>query len=138
MVCLGHLTPIQAGLLTHFLENYRVAIRVFYAEELKPVWCHFRTLSLQTSVREFLICKIYIGATDVKHSILGPLLWRLHRALIRVILSVQHDLGSPKPQPHPMRKPALRRLDLRRGGDTKYTPPPTPRGRGPPPALYIM
>src|SRR5580658_5251363 len=102
-------TPIEPGLLTRFLENDHVAIRVFYAEELKPVWCHFRTLRLQTSVREFLMCKLYIGATDVKHSILGPLLWRLHRALIRVILSVQHDLGSPKPQPHPMRKPAFRR-----------------------------
>ena len=75
MLCLGHSTPIEPGLLTHFLENDRVPVRVFYAEELKPVWCHFRTLSLQTSVREFQICKLYIGATDVKHGILGPLRW---------------------------------------------------------------
>jgi hypothetical protein len=83
--------------LTHFLKNDRVTVRVFYAEELEPVWCHFRTLSLQASVGEFLVCKLYIGATDVKHSILGPLLWRLYRALIGIILGVQHDLGSPKP-----------------------------------------
>jgi hypothetical protein len=97
MVCLRYSTPIEPGLLRHFLENDRIAVRVFYAEELEPVWCHFRTLSLQTSVCEFLLCKLYIGATDVKHSILGPLLWRLYRALIRVIFSVQHNLGSPKP-----------------------------------------
>ena len=27
----------------HFLKNDRVTVRVFYSEELEPVWCHFRT-----------------------------------------------------------------------------------------------
>jgi hypothetical protein len=32
MVCLGHPTSIEPGLLTHFLENDCIAVRVFYAE----------------------------------------------------------------------------------------------------------
>jgi len=66
----GGTTPnVKDRTLTHFLENDRVAVGVFYAEELEPVWCHFRTLSIQTPLCELLIGKLYIGATDVKHSI---------------------------------------------------------------------
>src|SRR5580700_896688 len=103
--CAKHSSFSRPGQLTHFLEHDCVAVRVFCAEEFEPIWRHFRTLSLQTSACEFLIRKLYIRATDVKHSIFGFLPWRLARSLIRVILGVEHDIGSPKPQPHPMRKP---------------------------------
>jgi hypothetical protein len=60
VVRLGHATSIDSGLLAHFLENDRVAVRVFNTEELEPVGCHFRTLSLQAPRCEFLICKLYV------------------------------------------------------------------------------
>ena len=89
-------TPIEPALLTHFLENDRVAVRVFYAEELEPVWCQFRTLSLQTSgwvpgmqaLRRSNRCKTQHPWASSQEAA---------SALIRVILSVQHDLGFPKP-----------------------------------------
>jgi len=58
----GGTTPnVQDRALTHFLENDRVAVRVFYAEELTrmvpPSDAQHSNLA-----RELLIGKLYIGA----------------------------------------------------------------------------
>ena len=97
------------------LKDNGIPVGVFGAKEPESICRHFGRLNLEPPSCQPLVCGINIGAANVKAYI--PVccemsgVW-LRRALARIVLSVQHQIGRAETQPRPVRKTPLGRLDL--------------------------